>query len=283
MFHFNTREIATAVWFLIFFVFVTSKKSDILRPVRYVVRAFCQLKILISFFVMLLYVAISVFILSKINLWTVDLLKDTIVWFCVSAMVMTVRFVTSDETKNIFKTIIIDNLKIIIIFEFIANTYTFSLPVELIIVSGITIFVLIEAAAGVDKKNEIVEKYAKAILGIFGIIIFIVSMKNAIGDIQNLNKADAWRNIALAPLLSVILSPFIYVLVLYASYELVFLRLNFGVDKAKKLKRYARYRILMYAGLNLRRLEYILKNHALDLMRLQTESDVDMLVQKTTS
>jgi hypothetical protein len=261
-------------------IFVIFKKPDILKPIWKVIQTFCQLKILIPVCAMLLYVAMSVFLLYRLELWRTGLLKDTIVWFCISAIAMVMRFVPPDESKNVFKTIMTDNLKIVIILEFIVNTYTFSLPVELIIVPVITCLTLLEAVAGFDKKNAIVEKFVKGVLGILGLILLIVATKHVFDDFQNISKIDALRSIVLVPLLSILISPFIYLLVLYAKYDLVFLRLDLGREKTKKLKRYARYRIIMFAGLSLRRLEYILKNHAMDLMHLQTESDLDILVQK---
>ena len=71
---------------------------------------------------MILYTAATVILLTKINLWNVSLLKDTIVWFCVVAMSMMMRFVTSDEVENIFQKILTDSIKIIIVLEFLVNT-----------------------------------------------------------------------------------------------------------------------------------------------------------------
>jgi len=277
---FNNREIAIAIWFMIITGFVVFKKPDIFRSVRLMVRTFCKLKILIPYCIMLFYVTLSVFILYKIGIWKADLLKDTIVWFWVSAMAMSMRYVTSDESKNIFKSIMIDNLKIIIILEFIVNSYTFLLYIELIIVPVITCFVLLEAVAGLDRKNIIVEKFAKGVLGGFGLILFVVAIKHVFDDFHSISKIDALRSILLVPFLSLMLSPFIYALVLFAKYELVFLRLDFGKDKSKDLKRYARCRILRSAGINLGRLDRLLENHASDLIHLQTQPDVDMLMQK---
>jgi hypothetical protein len=70
-------------------------------------------------------------------------------------------------------------------------------------------------------------------------------------------------------------------MVLASKYELVFLRLDLGMEKEKGLKRYARYRILMYAGLSLRKLQHILRNNTADLMHIQTKADVDRLVQQS--
>ena len=47
----------------------------------------------------------------------------------------------------------------------------------------------------------------------------------------------------------------------------------------KRIMRYARRKILMHAGLSLRKLQHILKNHTADLMHIQTEDDVERIVK----
>jgi hypothetical protein len=72
----------------------------------------------------------------------------------------------------------------------------------------------------------------------------------------------------------------LYFLVLYAKYELVFVRLNFGHTMSPALKRYARMRIVMHAGLHLSRLENLLDGHMADLVFSRTASDVDQALLK---
>ena len=83
----------------------------------------------------------------------------------------------------------------------------------------------------------------------------------------------------LAPSLSMLLTPFIYIVVLVSKYELVFMRLGFGINKSKRLERYARRRIIMHARLNLKRVQHLLTNHPVDLMHIQNETDVERLFE----
>jgi len=276
---FNNREIATAFWVLILAVWAL-RKANIRNSLRRVVLTFCHFKILASVCLMLLYIAMGVALLAAIGIWKVDLLKDTIVWICVGAMSMMIRFATADDTDNVFRKILNDSIKIVILLEFLVNTYTFPLIVELIIVPLLTIIAMINAVASMDEKYSVVAKLTKGMKMIISFVILGIVINRAITDFQNLKTMDTFRNIILAPLLSVLMFPFIYIMLVISKYELVFLRLDFGNVKTKGLKRYARHRIIVHAGLSLSRLQHLLMNHVNDLMHVEKESDVDYLLHK---
>ncbi|MFC1547333.1 hypothetical protein ACFL5M_02280 [Candidatus Neomarinimicrobiota bacterium] len=276
---FNNREVATAFWLLVFAVWALYK-SEIRRSIGGVLRAFWRFKIVASFFLILLYVTGMVTFLAMIDMWKVGLLKDTIVWFFVGAMAMMMRFGAADDVENIFQKVLIDSIKIIIVLEFLVNAYTFSLPAELVIVPVMTFIAMVDAVAGLDEKNQAVSKLTKGVQIVIGFVILAIVVSRAILDWQNLQSLDTVRSVLLAPLLSLILCPFLYIMVLISKYELIFLRINLGIDKEKSLKRYARLRIVLHTRLSLRKLQYLLRKHAADLMQIQTEFDVDRLIKR---
>jgi hypothetical protein len=275
---FNNREIATAFWLLIFLAWAL-RKPNIRKSLAGLVRAFCRFKIIAAVCVMLLYTVAVVGVLAAFCLWNIALLKDTIVWFCVSAVVMMVRFGTSDESENIFRKVLVDSLKVVIVLEFLANTYTFSLPAELVITPVVTLIAMISAFAASDEKYSVVARLSQGVQTVIVLAILAIVFVRAISDLRNLLSLDTVRNIALAPLLSLLLCPFLYVLVLISKYELVFVRLDLGTEKDRTLRRYARRRIIMYAGLSLRRLHHLLRNRTIGLTHIETESDVDRLLR----
>lgn len=69
-------------------------------------------------------------------------------------------------------------------------------------------------------------------------------------------------------------------MVVFSKYELIFLRLNLGMEKEESLIRYAKFSILRYAGLRLRKLEHMLSIHTADIMHIQTKADVDKICAK---
>jgi hypothetical protein len=194
---------------------------------------------------------------------------------------MMMRFGTSDDVENIFRKVMIDSIKIVIILEFLVNTYTFSLPIELITMPIIALIAMIDVIASFDEKYSAILKLTRGVQVVVGFIILSIAVSRAISDFQNLQSLDTVRSITLAPLLSLLFSPFVYVMVLISKYELVFVRLKLGKEKEKKLKRYAQRRILMHTGFSLRKVQHLLRNYAVDLMHIQTEADVDRLLRRS--
>jgi len=213
---FNNRELATAFWLLVFGVWAL-RKSEIRRSIGGVFRAFWHFKIVASVCMMLLYVTGMVAFLVAIGMWEVGLLKDTIVWFFVGAMAMMMRFATVDDADNIFRKILTDSIKIVIMLEFLVNTYTFPLAGELILVPLLTFIAMIDVVASMNEEHAIVARLAKGIHMVAGFVILGVAVNRAVADFQNLKSLDTFRSVALAPLLSVLMFPFIYIMLVISG------------------------------------------------------------------
>lgn len=276
---FSTREIASAFWLVLLAAWAFSK-SDIRKAICRIGQSFFHLKILAPIFLMTAYVWAIIAGLKAIGIWQADLLKDTIIWFCFGAAAMLARFVTANRPGNAFRETIADNLKVVILVEFLVNTYTFPLAVELALVLLLSFVAILGAVADTKKEFNAASKVLKGVQAILGMTILAAAVHRAWADWQNLESLDTLRSVALAPILTVSLLPFLYLLVLYAKYEIVFVRLDFGPPMPHGLKRYAHMRILMHAGLHLGRLENLLDGHMADLAFARTESEVDRALSR---
>ena len=122
---FNNREIAIFIWLLLFIAFVL-RKADVRKSLKTLVWTFCKIQILTVVSLMLLYVVLIVLVLRAVGVWEFTLFKDTVVWFC-AALGMMMRFNISDKAENVFRKVLVDSVKVVILLEFLVNTYTFSL------------------------------------------------------------------------------------------------------------------------------------------------------------
>lgn len=279
---FNNREIATAIWLLMAFVFALSKRT-IRESMLNVIKAFFQPKILLCVGFMILYTIGMVAVLYAANFWNATLLKDTVLWFCFTGMLLAINFVTSKSSENVFWKIIIDNVKVVIIIEFLVNTYTFSLAGELLIIPFLTLIVMLDAVARTDEEYSAVAKLTTGLQITIGLAILLFAVFRAASDYENLGSIDTVRSFLLPPVLSVLFSPFIYLMMLVTNYELLFMRLNLGPEKDRALKRYAKRRIILHCGLSLKQIRRFLSANALDLMRIRSREDVDKMVKPDDS
>lgn len=270
---FNNREIASVIWaslFVTWMLFVPSFR----KSVGHLIEAFFRWKILTCLLLMSLYTCVIVIIFYQLGVWVPELLKDTILWFIFSAFVLVMEFMTASTSKGSFLKLVKDNLKLIIVMEFIIGAYTFDLWVELLFIPVVTFFVLLNTVAGLDEKHADVKKLTGWIIAVFVILVIVIAINNAIGDWKNLGTIDTLRALALPSLLSIAFIPFIYGALLVSEYEKLFIYLNFGRDKTTELKRYAKRRIIGHCGLSLNKLRK-LSSVSFRFSSIETINDVD--------
>lgn len=279
---FNTRETATAIWLVIFAVWILQKPA-IRESLGDVIRSFLQLKIVASTTLLFLYVVGLIACLRAVGLWSIGLLKDSIAWFLFGGLAMMLRFATATDPTNMFREVLSDSIKIVIVLEFLVNTYTLPLALELIMVPLLGVMAVVGAVVSGKEELAKVAKLVKGVLLVAGLVILVTSISMAVADIKNLGSLDTFRSIALAPLLSILTFPLVYLMIVASQYEQLFIRLDFGAVKSPSLKRYVRRRIMVYAGLSVGRLHYLFRNHLVDLMQVREEQDVDRLLTEARS
>src|SRR6266487_2639991 len=122
---FNNREKALIIWILIVLICILVSKS-FRPPFLSVLRALFARKIATAMLAMLAYISLVVFAAYKVHFWDISLLKDTIIWTLGTAFIM---FVNSDKVNTeskYFKKVLLDNVKLIVLLEFIINLYVFN-------------------------------------------------------------------------------------------------------------------------------------------------------------
>ena len=123
---------------------------------------------------MIIYTAIFVRLLTLINLWIPLLLKDTILWFCFSGASVALNYGASHKNDNIFKKIVLGNIKIVIILEFIVNTFTFSFLMEFILVPIIVILMIVISQAKSTENHHDIVKLLNNIISFMGIVLSLI-------------------------------------------------------------------------------------------------------------
>lgn len=127
---FNNREWALIVWFLIILICITiiPKFKCFRKSFKDVVGLL--FKFIFFYFLMTIYVLFSIFLLRFLNLWDVADAKDTIVWSILVAFVAFYKINNINKVKTFFKDWLLDNLKLIAVYEFLVNYYRCNLIAE---------------------------------------------------------------------------------------------------------------------------------------------------------
>ena len=244
----STREVALLSWIL-FGICAMMFKKDLRNGLGQIIKILFSKQIGTILVMLTLYVCLLLTILYKVKLWDISLFKDTIFWYCTSAIVLLFS-VNKAKDNAFFKIIVSENLKWAIILEFIINFYTFSLMAELIIIPVITFLLLLQAFASRDEKNIQVSKLLEYITGSIGLILFAYAIYITFIHYEIVFTIHNLFSFMLPPILTILLIPFLYVLAVYMNYELLFIRIDFLTnddEKRNKLKR----AIIFAANLNL--------------------------------
>jgi len=124
-------------------------------------------------------------------------------------------------------------------FPFVVGVYTFGLFIELLIVPVLVILGAILALAQTDKKYHLVEKILTRIMITFGSILILFSIYMFVTDFGEFAKKQTIYDFYIPPLLTFLYLPFIFIMMVFMTYESVFVRLQFFINEPK-LRRFAK-------------------------------------------
>ena len=272
---FNNREIATFAWLIVFAAFVLRSK-DVRKSLTGLLKQFASVKMVLPVFLLAGYIGGIVYLLHQIGLWNLTLLKDTLFWFFSAGVLTMFKYVTAKKGEIPVKQMLYDNLKFIVILEFILNTFTFSLWVELIVFPIVTLIVMTNAYVEATKGDRRVAKLLGGVQAIIGLGLIGHALYAAIVDYRLLGTLDTMRSFLLPILLSTAIIPAAYLMAVYSNYESLFIGFKFGSKKAPRFIWYCKWQVILHCGASTKR---IARLRPFDLMHLESKKDVkDMLI-----
>lgn len=278
---FTTREQAIIIWIAIFLVWVLFQKN-IRTAIFGLFRAFFQKQIAVAFAAMFLYVALIVFLFSKIQLWDISLLKNTIFWLLGTAFVLFMNLNRVHEDDHYFRKIVSDNLKLVLVLVFIINFYTLHLLAELILAPVLFMIVAMSAVAEMKEGYAPVKKLVDFILGAWGIFLVVFALSSVLNDYQNLLTTDNLRTFLLPLYLTLAFLPFLYSFAIFMAYENIFVRLNISIGKRdEELLRIAKRKMFYTFGFNLGKLNKFSKENTVKLWSLKNEEELREIIDQS--
>jgi hypothetical protein len=242
----NDREIAFLIWLGVFLAWVFTHAK--IRPSALrVLKAFRQIKILIPLALLYAYLGLVVWGLHTIGLWDWDQLKNTFVWSIAVGFASFFQLQKIESSPDFFRAWVRDTIKIIIVVEFLVTFYTFPLLAELILLPVLTLlFAMIAIGEGEPKYAPAVRLF-NFLTTTFGLVLIGYAAYRIWTDFDDFASVATLRDFYTPILLSILFTPFIFVLHLYAVHEGVFLMLNWSI-KDPALRRYAKFRATLAFG-----------------------------------
>ena len=188
-------------------------------------------------------------------------------------------FDVSDDEHYLRRTIL-DNVKLILLLEFVINLYTFGLVVELILVPVVGFVVILKAVTEFQPEHKQVETILDYVLGLFGIGLVVFTFYNAAVDFKGFATLANLRDFLLPPVFTIVFLPFIYLTALCIKYQGILLRIDLFNDDSE-LTCYAKRRILAACRFDLGMLNKCSKK--LGALRISHRDDVLAFIRKIES
>lgn len=272
---FSTREIAIAFWLSVSVGWVVSR-PDLRKHVPSLFKYAFARQLSVVYLAALAYVGTVVLCLSGIGIWHLGHLKSTILWCLFAALLSIFRVEQIAEGATYFKQVIVDNLKLVVVLEFIISTYTFAWWVEILIFPILTFITLLAEFARGKKQHELVYSVFRGLMTAIGFLLLGIALYELVGDFENFATAETLSDFTLPPILTLSFLPFLYCLAIFSTYERIFATLGILISN-KALLRYAK-RMAMIRFRN--KLE-LLQRWRRDVAgsKPKSESDIDNLIE----
>lgn len=249
----NNRELSIAIWLTIAVVVALLVKS--LRiSLLHCAKSFFAFKLSILYLVMFLYIGVMLWVLNLIGYWGLSNYTGIVMWVVIVAFLTLFKFGKAHK-DNYFKETFRDNIKLIIVLEFIINLSVFSLPVEIVMLPFITFLAIIMEFSKNHKNAQVVHDiFAKALV-IIGVGLAAYAAYQIFINFEELFTLETLGKFLTPILLSILFMPFIYLVALYATYEKLFLRIEYFIEnKDKIIIKHAKFRTIIELGVNLKAL-----------------------------
>jgi hypothetical protein len=175
---FSNRELAITIWIITVTVWAAS--STKIRPsILSLVKAFFAWKLTLSYLAMGMYISVILIALRCIGIWSKTSLATILVWILCVAFMMLFK---ADNANNpdFFKTKLKENLRVVVVMEFVINFYTLDLWVELLLVPLLAVVGGMMAIAERDSQYEPVRKVLNIFMALTGLFLTGYAIRMAI-------------------------------------------------------------------------------------------------------
>lgn len=238
----NNRQWAFMFWLAVLAIWALSRR-DVRSSMRLVLRAALSAKILIPLALLAAWVLGLLVIGSQIELWTASRVTDTALWFVTAGLVLFGRFDKVSKDRHFVRRTALATVEISALVQVASEFFVLNLAVELVIQPFLALLAMISVVVAQQREHHQVRAVVDGVMACAGFGLLLYVSVSLINNWDSLDKGDFAQQLALPIWLTIGALPLIYVLGLFAAYELAFVRIDW------KSKASRRARLLQKAAL----------------------------------
>lgn len=238
----NNRQWAFMFWLAVLAIWALSRR-DVRSSMRLVLRAALSAKILIPLALLAAWVLGLLVIGSQIELWTASRVTDTALWFVTAGLVLFGRFDKVSKDRHFVRRTALATFEISALVQVASELFVLNLAVELVMQPFLALLAMISVVAAQQREHHQVRAVVDGVMACAGFGLLLYVSVSLINNWDSLDKGDFAQQLSLPIWLTIGVLPLIYVLGLFAAYELAFVRIDW------KSKASRRARLLQKAAL----------------------------------
>ena len=272
----NPRETALLVWAAILLAFVLTK-PDVRRSFASTVKVIAGSVFLSVVIVTAVgYSFGTVILLERVGYWENDFIRITVYWFVGVALVT--AFSTRRADAHYFRRLLLSNIALAAIVEFIVNLHTFPLPIELVLVPLAFLFVGMQVVAENEPQYTAVKKVVGVCLGLLGLASLSVSLSYVASHLGKVVTSAYAKQLLLPLMLTVFFLPYVYVVRMFTAWQTLLHMTRAGIRGNERLYRFSRSAIIRACGVSLVRVQVFEEEFRGRLWGATEEADVSRVV-----
>ncbi len=275
---FSTREVVGAFYFILFMIFMLSKK-ELRAGIVKVIKCACNIKLVIPFFILLVYISAFICIFMRTTIWNNVYIKDIVMWFLFIGVPYVYNAASDGEKKHYFVGLFLSNIKLLVVLEFFFGTFTFSIITELIMQPILTFLILLQAVAETKEEWKSVVKLLDVLLGITGFVILGFTVRSVMGNYQDVDPIATLISFCIPIVFSILFVPCAYILAVYAKYENVFTRIDFVTPAERKIRSKRYRKIFGVCGLSFKKLCEFYKEYIRKMYLQMSDKEFDEIIE----
>ncbi len=163
----TNREWAILIWGIGIFLVLMARR-EIRSSIGTLLRTLLSPQLLIPLLVMIGYVVGEAWLGHKARLWRSDLIKDTIIWFIISALALFFGYSQASRQPHYFRRRLVAAIGLPVYVEFLANLFVLNLIAELALQPFLLLLAIFVAATESYENLRVLRTPLNVMLGLVG-------------------------------------------------------------------------------------------------------------------
>jgi hypothetical protein len=214
----DNRELALIIWLVPLLWWILSTK-DLRTGLRDIAHSLLTPFICSSLLAMFVYMALEVWLGTRLGIWNRDLLKATILWALLAGAVMFFESTRAAREPHFFRNAVTETIAVAAFIDFFMNFFVMSLLAELILQPFLIVLLVLSAVAGHRPEHRQVKSFLDIVRAFTGFVLMGYVLWRFFTEWRALDGFSLALEFLLPVWLTIGLLPFVYVFSLVITYD----------------------------------------------------------------